>query len=108
MDEMARALGRWRRGLFGTLLGSAIVLVMGCAGETEMVADLLLQNGKVVTVDEAVPEGEAIAVHTSFSLGVPVPLCRGCVVTHREVPGKRRLRPPEPWAGNAVVVPFNA
>ncbi len=43
------------------VLGSALALVLGCAGEPGP-ADLVLTNGKVVTVDDAVPDGEALAV----------------------------------------------
>jgi predicted amidohydrolase YtcJ len=41
------------------LLGCAVTLVSGCELGT---ADLVLTNGVVVTVDEAVPDGQAIAV----------------------------------------------
>ncbi len=43
------------------LLSCVFVAVVGC-GTTEGVADLVLRGGKVITVDDAMPEGEAIAV----------------------------------------------
>ena len=45
----------------GIVFGLA-TLVAGCAAEPEIAADLVLRNGKVVTVDPATPDGEAIAV----------------------------------------------
>jgi predicted amidohydrolase YtcJ len=62
MEEMARARAVWRRARIGTLLASAGALLIGCASEQDVRADLVLRNGKVVTVDEAVPDGQAIAV----------------------------------------------
>ena len=62
MEEIARALGFGRRVLVGALFAGAFALVAGCAAEPEVSADLVLRNGKVVTVDAAVPDGEAIAV----------------------------------------------
>jgi predicted amidohydrolase YtcJ len=44
--------------------------MLGCAGEPEVAADLVLRNGKVVTVDEAVPDGEAIAILDDTILAV--------------------------------------
>jgi hypothetical protein len=55
--------------LLGLFLGVAAGLVVGCAGETGT-ADLVLRNGKVVTVDDAVPDGEAIAVQGDKILAV--------------------------------------
>ncbi len=46
----------------GALLAGALALVSGCATEAQVAADLVLRNGVVVTVDDAVPDGEAIAV----------------------------------------------
>jgi predicted amidohydrolase YtcJ len=61
---------RFRRGaLLGLLLGVAVGLVVGCAGEPGT-ADLVLRNGKVVTVDDALPDGEAIAIHGDRILAV--------------------------------------
>jgi predicted amidohydrolase YtcJ len=56
--------------MVGALLVSAIVLAAGCAVESENAADLVLRNGKVVTVDPAVPDGEAIAVQGDKILAV--------------------------------------
>ena len=45
--------------------------VGGCAGaEPEVAADLVLRNGKVVTVDDRLPEAEAIAVKDDTILAV--------------------------------------
>jgi predicted amidohydrolase YtcJ len=44
--------------------------MMGCASEPEVAADLVLRNGKVVTVDEAVPDGEAVAILDDTILAV--------------------------------------
>ncbi len=70
MGESALAREVRRRALFGTVLGGAIALVMGCAAEPEIAADLVLRNGKVVTVDDANPEAEAIAVLDDTILAV--------------------------------------
>jgi len=61
MDRNGRLYRYRRRALLGIALSSVLALTVGCAGEPE-VADLVLRNGKVVTVDDAVPDGEAIAV----------------------------------------------
>ncbi len=45
-------------------------LAMGCASEPEIAADLVLRGGKVVTVDDAVPDGQAIAVKGDTILAV--------------------------------------
>ncbi len=42
----------------------------GCAASPEVEADLVLRRGKVVTVDEDVPEGQAIAVKGDTILAV--------------------------------------
>ncbi len=54
--------------LFGwlTLLGVAA----GCAPAPEVPADLVLRGGKVVTVDETVPDGQAIAVKDDTILAI--------------------------------------
>jgi predicted amidohydrolase YtcJ len=44
--------------------------MMGCASEPEVAADLVLRNGKVVTVDEAIPDGEAVAILDDTILAV--------------------------------------
>ena len=59
-----------RRIMVRALLVSAIAWVAGCAAEPEGAADLVLRNGKVVTVDPAVPDGEAIAVQGDKILAV--------------------------------------
>ncbi len=59
---------RARSGL-GSLLGLA-VLVAGCTSEPDVPAALVLRNGKVVTVDEANPEGTAIAMAGDTILAV--------------------------------------
>jgi predicted amidohydrolase YtcJ len=58
-----------RRALAGIVLGSAFALAVGCYGEPGT-ADLVLRNGKVVTVDDAVPDGEAIAIQGDKILAV--------------------------------------
>jgi predicted amidohydrolase YtcJ len=42
----------------------------GCAGPSGSTADLVLTNGKVVTVEDAIPEGEAIAIRDGVILAV--------------------------------------
>jgi predicted amidohydrolase YtcJ len=69
MERIARMLGLRRRALVGVLVGGALALATGCAREPQ-VADLVLRGGKVVTVDEAVPDGEAIAVRGDRILAV--------------------------------------
>ncbi len=48
--------------LVGFILPAALAVMVSCAGGQEVVADLVLRNGKVVTVDDAVPDGQAIAI----------------------------------------------
>lgn len=50
------------RHLHRLVIASSLALVFGCAAQPEIAADLVLQHGKVVTVDDANPEGEAIAI----------------------------------------------
>ncbi len=70
MESSGRTLGlRWRA-LAGVFLGGAFALMMGCASEPEVAADLVLRNGKVVTVDEAIPDGEAVAILDDTILAV--------------------------------------
>lgn len=59
--------GQLLRGLSGALL---IAFVSACGGTDGTSADLVLTNGIVVTVDEAVPDGEAIAVADGRILAV--------------------------------------
>ncbi len=70
MESSGRTLGLRRRALAGVFLGGAFALMMGCASEPEVAADLVLRNGKVVTVDEAVPDGEAVAILDDTILAV--------------------------------------
>lgn len=44
------------------LVAGLCVLCVGCSTPSGQTADLVLHNGKVVTVDDAVPDGEAVAV----------------------------------------------
>ena len=48
--------------LAGLILPAALAVMVNCAGGQEVAADLVLRNGKVVTVDDAVPDGQAIAI----------------------------------------------
>ena len=50
-----------RRASVGLSLG-AIFAVVACSGPSVEMADMVLRNGTIVTVDEAVPEVEALAV----------------------------------------------
>ncbi|MGD8700024.1 MAG: amidohydrolase [Gemmatimonadales bacterium] len=70
MQKTGRELGLSHTSLLVTLLVVAVASVIGCAGEPELAADLVLRNGKVVTVDEAVLDGEAIAIHGDTILAV--------------------------------------
>ena len=69
MEKIGRVLGHRRLALVGVLLAGALALASGCAREAQ-VADLVLRGGKVVTVDDAVPDGEAIAVRGDRILAV--------------------------------------
>ena len=61
----------WQRVLTGALLTGALALTIGCVpAEPEIAADLVLQNGKIFTVDPNVPDGEAIAVLDDTILAV--------------------------------------
>jgi len=51
-----------RRSRFVLLAVAIVTLNSGCNPEPELPADLVLLDGKVVTVDENVPDGEAIAM----------------------------------------------
>jgi predicted amidohydrolase YtcJ len=48
----------------------AVLVTAACASEPENPADLVLRGGKVVTVDSAVPDGQAIAVKDGRILAV--------------------------------------
>jgi len=61
---------RLNRLFAAALLGGAIGLTTACAATPEIAADLVLRNGKVVTVDPNVPDGEAIAVLDDTVLAV--------------------------------------
>lgn len=58
------------RNVIPTLCCAAVVLLAGCHGEPEIAADLVLLGGKVVTVDENIPDGEAIAMKGDTILAV--------------------------------------
>ena len=51
-------------------LSAFAALVAGCVSSPEIEADLVLRGGKVVTVDENVPDGQAIAVKGDTILAV--------------------------------------
>ena len=61
---------RYPLGIFTTLACSALIVAAGCFGEPEIPADLVLLDGKVVTVDDNVPDGEAIAMKGDTILAV--------------------------------------
>lgn len=69
MEENGRLFRLRRQALVGIVLGIAVALVVGCYGEPET-ADLVLRNGKVITVDDAVPDGEAVAIQGDKILAV--------------------------------------
>ncbi|MFC1662159.1 amidohydrolase [Gemmatimonadota bacterium] len=54
----------------GALVAGLCVLSAGCTGRSVEVADLVLHHGKVVTVDDATPDGEAVAVLNGRILAV--------------------------------------
>ncbi len=58
------------RSVLTTLCCAALVFLIGCYGEPEIPADLVLLGGKVVTVDENVPDGQAIAMKGDTILAV--------------------------------------
>ena len=51
-----------RRLVSSVAVAGLCVVWAGCSGSTGGMADLVLHNGKVVTVDASVPDGEAVAV----------------------------------------------
>jgi predicted amidohydrolase YtcJ len=66
---MASAIGHVRS-FVGFFLFLVFSVTASCAPEPEVAADLVLRGGKVVTVDDAVPDGEAIAVKGDTILAV--------------------------------------
>jgi predicted amidohydrolase YtcJ len=54
----------------GAVLGTLFLALSACAPPSSDQADLVLHNGKVVTVDDAVPDGEALAVKDGKILAV--------------------------------------
>ena len=59
------------RGAAAILLGGIFAIsAIACAAPSADQADLVLHNGKVVTVDGAVPDGEAVAVKDGKILAV--------------------------------------
>ena len=56
---------------FAALLATALIVACGSPGTDVAPADLVLHNGKVVTVDDAMPEAQAIAIngHTITAVG---------------------------------------
>ncbi len=63
------AAARRMRSLAGLVLTAAL-LSAACAPEPDVAADMVLRGGKVVTVDEALPEAEAIAIKDGLILAV--------------------------------------
>jgi predicted amidohydrolase YtcJ len=61
---------RWNRHLIGSCFVLAMASTLGCYAEPEVAADLVLQGGRIVTVDDDVPEGEAIAMKGDTVLAV--------------------------------------
>ena len=64
------AFVRWNRHLIGSCFVLAMASTLGCYAEPEVAADLVLQGGRIVTVDDDVPEGEAIAMKGDTVLAV--------------------------------------
>ena len=58
-----------RSGLLGVFLCTSVVVVLGCSPGVEP-ADLVLHNGNIVTVDETVPQAEALAVRGDLIVAV--------------------------------------
>ncbi len=61
---------RRNRTVVSLLLPLWSVVALACAAEPEIAADLVLRGGTVVTVDDNVPEGEAIAMKGDTILAV--------------------------------------
>ena len=66
---MTPKIGQHPRFLYAVLLGG-IAGTFACRAEPEVAADLVLRGGKVVTVDAAIPDGQAIAVKGDTILAV--------------------------------------
>ncbi len=64
------AFVRWNRHLIGSCFVLAMASTLGCYAEPEVAADLVLQGGRIVTVDDDVPEGESIAMKGDTVLAV--------------------------------------
>ncbi len=64
------AFVRWNRHLIGSCFVLAMVSTLGCYAEPEVAADLVLQGGKIVTVDDDLPEAEAVAMKGDTVLAV--------------------------------------
>ena len=64
------AFVRWNRHLIGSCFVLAMASTLGCYAEPEVAADLVLQGGKIVTVDDDLPEAEAIAMKGDTVLAV--------------------------------------
>jgi predicted amidohydrolase YtcJ len=60
----------WNRLTFGFLPAVLAIALLGCSAPQAESADLVLHNGKVVTVDAAVPDGQAVAVRDGRILAV--------------------------------------
>ncbi len=69
-----RSRQQWERNnvlfVFGVLLPVAFVLFGGACGQKMEPADLVLINGKIVTVDEKHPDAEAIAIREDIIVAV--------------------------------------
>jgi len=59
-----------RRVFTGLVLAGLVALSTACEGPSAEPADMVLRGGKVVTVDEAVPQGEAVAIRDGRILAV--------------------------------------
>ena len=64
------SLLRYHRRLMVTSLLVALAIMFGCYAEPEVAADLVLRGGKVVTVDDNIPDGEAIAMKDDTIIAV--------------------------------------
>ncbi len=62
MEGITGAPGLQRRArVASVLLGASVLVVSGADGQ-QVAADLVLRNGVIVTVDDAMPSGEAVAI----------------------------------------------